>query len=105
MKKLKWFWIWQDKEIENWLEEMAIQGWKLKAIPLPGIFDFEKIEPSKIAYRLDYHNRQKQGINAYLDSFFDNGWEFITRLNGWLYFCKPAQDISSEGKKIGRAHV
>ncbi|BBB47173.1 DUF2812 domain-containing protein [Pelolinea submarina] len=89
MKKFKWFWSWQDEKIENWLQEMALSGWKLSTIPLPGLFSFESIPPAAITYRLDYHNRQKIGMNAYLDTFLDDGWEFITKLNGWLYFSKP----------------
>ncbi len=88
MKRIKLFWSWQDEKVEKWLEEMALSGWKLSAIPLPGIFRFESISPAAITYRLDYHNRQKIGMNAYLDTFFDDGWEFITKLNGWLYFSK-----------------
>lgn len=99
MKKFKWFWFWQDGESEDWLQDMAGQGWKLKAIPLPGIYSFEPITPTSLAYRLDYHNRQKHGMNAYLDTFFDDGWEFITRLNGWLYFCKTTSDVSGEERK------
>lgn len=88
MKKFKWFWPWQDKEEETWLHAMALTGWQLSAISLPGIYAFEKIEPAHIFYRLDYHNKQKMGLNKYLDSRFVEGWEFITRMNGWLYFCK-----------------
>ena len=96
MNKFKWFWSWQDEKIENWLEEMAFSGWKLSAIPLPGLFRFESTPPAAIAYRLDYHNRQKMGMNAYLDTFFDDGWEFITKLNGWLYFSKPLPEGGSQ---------
>jgi hypothetical protein len=100
LKKIKWFWSWQDEEIENWLQKMALSGWKLTAIPLPGVFRFESIAPAAIAYRLDYHNRQKIGMNAYLDAFFDDGWEFITKLNGWLYFSKPQAQGNNQSAEL-----
>ena len=100
MNKFKWFWSWQDEKIENWLQEMAQFGWKLTAIPFPGLFRFESIPPTAIVYRLDYHNRQKKGMNAYLDVFLDDGWEFITKLNGWLYFSKPLPEGSSRLQEL-----
>ncbi len=100
MYKFKWFWNWQDEKIENWLQEMALSGWKLTAIPLPGLFRFESISPAAIIYRLDYHNRQKIGMNAYLDASFDDGWEFISKLNGWLYFSKPLPEDGSQSAEL-----
>lgn len=100
MNRIKWFWSWQDEKIETWLEEMALSGWKLTAIPFPGWFRFTSISPTTIAYRLDYHNRQKIGMNAYLDGFLDDGWEFITRLNGWLYFCKPLAQSNNQPPEL-----
>jgi hypothetical protein len=78
---------------------MALSGWKLTAIHLPGMHVFEQIPPSNIIYRLDYHNRRKSKMEAYLDTLFTDGWEFITKMNGWLYFSKEIpeeQHISSE---------
>jgi hypothetical protein len=96
LKRVKWFWSWQDEKEENWLREMARTGWKLSAISLPGLYKFIKISPENIFFRLDYHNRQKLSMNAYLDTLFEDGWEFITKANGWLYFSKvSAEDVLS----------
>ncbi len=39
-------------------------------------------------------------MNAYLDASFDDGWEFISKLNGWLYFSKPLPEDGSQSAEL-----
>ncbi|MDE1455460.1 DUF2812 domain-containing protein, partial [Bacillus paralicheniformis] len=52
-RKFRFFLAWQDRKEENWLNEMAKQGWMLKSFFL-FIYIFEKTKPSNTVYRLDY---------------------------------------------------
>ncbi len=46
----KVFWAWQDREEEQWLEQMALAGWSLARVS--GIsYTFERSEPQKMIYR------------------------------------------------------
>ncbi len=101
MKKIKWFWIWQDEKEESWLHAMAQAGNHLDAIHLPGVYSFTKCQPAETDYVLDYWNRQREGFEAYLKPRTEAGWEFITRMNGWQYFAKPREmNEKSEAIKV-----
>lgn len=88
MKKLKvfkWWWGWNFEEIENWLEEMALEGYRLTDVTSIGvIFSFEKTGPKKIRYCLDYQQKLEQ---KYISIINDDGWNFMPMGSGW-YICR-----------------
>lgn len=83
--KHKWFWAWQDEKEELWLHEMAAQGLHLRAVGLPGSYEFEMGEPRNDYYRMDYIVDRKDYQN-YLQLFKDAGWDHIGEMGGWQYF-------------------
>jgi hypothetical protein len=92
MKTIKWFWIWEDEKKENWLHEMAQKGYRLDAIHFPCVYSFMQIQPSNIHYRLDFWNSQRLSFEQYMQSRTEEGWKLVSKLNGWLYFCKTAKE-------------
>ena len=86
--KFKWFFAWQDEEEENWLHEMALQGWHLIGFSFPTLYRFEKGEPNNVFYRLDYKTSPRRDMDAYLQLFKDTGWEYCGEMAGWQYFSK-----------------
>lgn len=81
-------------EEEIWLREEHKKGWKLiKMIP-PCFYLFEKCEPEDVIYRLDYKNSDR--TNEYMQIMQDYGWEYLGQCVGWLYFKKPASNVSNE---------
>ena len=90
LKKFKWFWAWNDDKEEAWLGQMAGEGWHLKSLSLPGTYNFEKGNPQKVVYRLDFNSNTRDYQN-YLQLFQDAGWEHLGRMGGWQYFRKPVQ--------------
>ncbi len=92
MKKIKWFWVWDDEKEEAWLREMALGGFLLEAIYPPCIYIFKSIPPKDVCFRMDFWNQSGQGLEKYLQPRTEAGWAFISKLNGWHYFCKPAED-------------
>jgi len=90
--KFKWFWVWNDEKEEQWLREMAQQGWYFKTISFPGNFEFEQGTPKDYVFRLDYFNNLAKEKDNYLQLFQDGGWDHMGEYYGWQYFRKEAVD-------------
>jgi hypothetical protein len=88
IKKIKWFWPWQDDKEEAWLEEQSKKGYHLSQLGAFGRFTFEKGETKGMIYRLDFMIDQENDKKTYLQIFQDAGWEYLGELNGWQYFRK-----------------
>jgi len=90
MHKIKWFWAWQDGHEEAWLRKMSQKGWHLVSVKPFGIYNFKAGEKMDFVYRLDYQAKRKDRI-YYLQLFQDAGWEHISEMSGWQYFCKQVE--------------
>lgn len=83
-KVYKIFFSWDyDKEIK-WLNEMSAQGWHLVN---PGLisFEFEKDEPNKYQYEIEYLDNNKEDYFEFLQ---ETGIEIIKVVNNWAYYKK-----------------
>lgn len=87
-RKYRWFLPWQDELEENWLCQMANEGFHLVELKSFGRYYFRCGEPEEAIYRLDYQNSSKKDKNAYLQLFAESGWEYIGARSGWQYFRK-----------------
>lgn len=84
----KYFTLFQYRQEEEYLSLMHEKGWKLKKITFPGFYHFEKCEPGKAAYRLDYNQEGVKNKAEYVQMFSDCGWEYLFDFVGYSYFCK-----------------
>jgi len=94
IRQFRWFWAWDDEKEEDWLEQMAQQGYHFQSVSLPGFYTFEQGEPRSDIYRLDYFTNPKDREN-YLQIFSDSGWEYMGEMNGWQYFRKQKSDSTA----------
>lgn len=85
----KWFWAWDDEREEQWLTEMAQEGWHLQAPGTFGFYTFAQGKPRNVSYRLDFITTNKDK-EEYLQLFADAGWEHLGAMGGWQYFRKEA---------------
>lgn len=92
--KIRFFTISDYEEEEIWLRDMHRQGLKLDHMVIPCFYFFSECEPEDVIYRLDFKNNQE--TPEYLQIFRDYGWEDFERCAGWVYFRKPASQVSSE---------
>jgi hypothetical protein len=110
VSKFKWFWAWDDEKEEDYLREMALDGWHFQSVTFPGFYTFEKGMPRNDFYRLDFlvNHRDKEN---YLQLFKDAGWSHVGEYGSWQYFRKTAvegetpeifTDNDSKVKKYGR---
>lgn len=82
----RWFWAWLDEQEEQWLDEMARQGWHLTAVSFLN-YTFRRGAPRNDTYRLDY--KPDRDMAEYLAFITGAGWEHIGTMAGWQYFRLP----------------
>ena len=92
MKRIRWFWPWQDAKEEAWLESMALEGWHLAEVGLPCVYHFRRGEAKRYAYRLDYMPDDKEKLVGYKQIFQDAGWEYIGEMSNWRYWRKQVAE-------------
>lgn len=89
------FWTIADfNEEEDWLRNLHKEGWKFTKLIPPCFYTFEKCEPEDVIYRLDYKNNKES--SDYMQLLKDYGWEYAGKCVGWIYFRKPALDLTNE---------
>ncbi|WP_144510819.1 DUF2812 domain-containing protein [Bacillus sp. FJAT-22090] len=92
MKKVKYrFYVDYEKE-EQWVNEMAQQGWFLETFKFFR-FAFVKGEPGTYVYR----NEMLKGLSKndetnYVEFLKESGIELVSKFGGWAYFRKEASD-------------
>ena len=83
----KWFWVWDFEKEENWLNEMALNGWVLESVGFC-TYHFVRCEPGEYAVRLEMHPYDE----SYVMFMQETGAKFIGRMMMWIYFHKKTSD-------------
>ena len=91
--RFRWFWAWQDKAEETWLEKMSQSGYHLSSVGIPGFYTFSIAKPRNYVYRLDYRTFRKKDKGEYLQLFQDAGWEHVGETSAWQYFRKETKPM------------
>lgn len=81
----RWWWAWNFDKEEQWLNEMAMDGWTLHDVGFC-VYRFEKSEPGEYTIRLEMHHHD----SAYLEFMKETGAEYIGRCAQWIYFRKKS---------------
>ncbi|MBO4832019.1 MAG: DUF2812 domain-containing protein [Oscillospiraceae bacterium] len=82
----KWFWVWEFEKEEEWLNEMAMNGWVLDSVGF-AVYHFVRCEPGEYTVRLEMRKYDQ----AYVDFVESTGAEFIDRMALWIYFRKKTE--------------
>ena len=85
----KWYFVWDFEKEEEWLNEMAEQGWILSSVGWCR-YTFTKGEPGEYTIRLEMRGYDQE----YISFMEETGAEYIGRVLQWLYFRKPASEGS-----------
>ncbi len=83
----KWFWVWEFEKEENWLNEMAMNGWILENVGYC-TYHFVRCEPGEYTVRLEMHPYDE----VYIQFMQDTGAQYIGRMIMWIYFRKKASE-------------
>lgn len=91
-KVKKLFTVWKFAEEEQWLNEMAADGWELTKVSVPN-YTFKKETPNKYIYRLELLDPKltKKEREDYIDFMKETGAEKIGEFSNWIYFHKNAK--------------
>ena len=79
----KWFWVWDFEKEEEWLNEMAMNGWTLTAVGFCN-YTFVKTEPGEYNIRMEMRPHD----DGYLEFLRENGVEYVGRILQWHYYRK-----------------
>jgi hypothetical protein len=91
-----WF-VWQDAQHEQWLQQQARAGWHLQALYGLGLWHrFQQGAPAEMVYRWDVPPQKDNG--SYVQLFRDAGWEKVAEVTGWCCWRKPA--VAGQGLEI-----
>ncbi len=90
IKKL--FTVWKFTEEEQWLNEMAADGWELTKVNVPQ-YTFKKSTPNEYIYRLELLDPKlsKKEREDYIDFIEETGAEKIGEFSNWIYFRKKSE--------------
>ncbi len=83
----KWFWVWSFDREEDWLNEMALNGWVLDDIGLC-TYHFVRCEPGEYSIRLEMHAHDE----GYVSFMEETGAEYVGRMMMWMYFRKKTAE-------------
>lgn len=90
----KWFWAWDFDKEEEWLENMAQNGWTLDSVGFC-TYHFIKTEPGEYSVRLQYLPIAEEN-GEYADLMEESGAERLGRMVQWVYYRKKSEDGSFE---------
>lgn len=82
----KWFWVWDFEKEEDWLNDMALGGWRLHRVGF-ATFHFVACEPGEYTIRLEMRPHDE----TYLSFMEETGAEYIGRVFLWMYFSKKTE--------------
>ena len=85
----KWFWVWDFEKEEDWLNEMAMNGWVLDGVGWC-TYHFVRCEPGEYSVRLEMHPYDE----SYLAFMKETGAEYVGRMMMWIYFRKKTAEGS-----------
>ncbi len=83
----KWYWVWDFDKEEEWLNDLALNGWVLESVGLC-TYHFIRCEPGKYTVRLEMHPYDEN----YLQFMHETGAKYIGRMLMWIYFRKKTED-------------
>lgn len=95
MKKIirKRFWAWDFDKEEQWLNNMAKEGWVLAEVGFCK-FVFEQCEKGEYTIRLNYlkSSPKTQENKEYIAFIEETGAEQVGTINNWVYFRKKVKE-------------
>ncbi len=77
----KWWWVWDFEKEEDWLNDMAMQGWVLDGVGFC-TYHFVQCEPDEYIVRLQFVDSDTN----YMNFMNEINAEYIGRMVKWVYF-------------------
>ena len=87
--RIRIFGCWSHAQEERYLEKCAARGWRLCAVAKPCIYRFEKAEPEKLRYAVEYVG-DTPDVPERIAEKCNDGWEFVGRFGSKRFYCAAA---------------
>lgn len=81
VRKFKLWFVWQDEQLQRWLQQQAAQGLHLRSTNVLCLHTFVRGAPADMVYRWDAGDQRKDP--HYMQLFQDAGWEHVASTVGW----------------------
>ena len=93
LTKHRWYWVWEYEKEEQWLNQMAAQGWALVSVGYCR-YEFESCEPGSCAVRLEllYSMPGSAEGRQYISFVEETGAQYVGHVMRWAYFRKNVAD-------------
>ena len=83
----KWYWVWEFEKEDDWLNDMALNGWVLDSVGFC-TYHFVRCEPGEYSVHTEMHPADE----GYVDFMRETGAEYVGRMMMWMYFRKKTAD-------------
>ena len=83
----KWYWVWEFEKEDDWLNDMALNGWVLDSVGFCS-YRFVRCEPGEY----NVHTEMHAADEAYVNFMRETGAEYVGRMMMWMYFRKKTAD-------------
>lgn len=83
----KWYWVWDFDKEDDWLNDMALNGWVLDSVGFC-TYRFVRCEPGEYSVHTEMHPADE----GYVDFMRETGAEYVGRMMMWMYFRKKTED-------------
>ena len=83
----KWYWVWEFEKEDDWLNDMALNGWVLDSVGFC-TYRFVRREPGEYSVHTEMHPADE----GYVDFMRETGAEYVGRMMMWMYFRKKTAD-------------
>ena len=82
----KWLWVWDFEKEEDWLNNMAMDGWVLESVSF-ATYHFVRCEPGEYIIHLQMFDFDTD----YMQFISEIHAEYIDRFAKWVYFRRKAE--------------
>lgn len=82
----KWWWVWRFEEEEEWLNQMAMEGWALDRISFL-TYHFVQCEPGEYTIRME----MRRFDSEYINFMEEIGAEYLGSMVKWNYFRRKSE--------------
>lgn len=88
--KVRIFACWSHTQEERYLEKQAARGWRFYGVAKPCIYRFEKSDPDKLRYAVEYVGAEPD-VPERIAAKCNDGWEYVGRFGEKrFYFAEAA---------------
>lgn len=96
IREFHWFLLTDYEKEEELLRKKHKEGYALVSVYIPGIYTFKRCPKEDVIYRMDFQQLDGKQLEDYKKMYRDFGWDYVSEMNDYCYFRKPAAQVTQE---------